>query len=370
MLKAKHKTVKVGEDYRLIAISDIHGHLDFFIELLDSIHYKVGEDYLVIIGDYVEKGDQVLETMTFIEKLSHYPRVYILMGNCEWAMTAMLTIPELAPHISHYLNKVSANGAIRTLMHQKHLDFNTHSSLSIQHILEQSLHTHLQFIKHLPVTLKFNDFIFVHAGLEPRDNYKECGLSSYLEMQRFLDYGHPFKETVIVGHIPVSNYKNIINNDIIFDFNKRIISIDGGIGVKPIAQLNALIINSIDGKISYQTAKYQPLPQGILKRDIEGNHLFHKISFPDFEVKILEKKESFSLCQQVNTHIILDIKNEYLYQRDGHFYCLDDYTDHMISGNKGDPISILLRFKDYDYVLCNEQTGWVEDKDVRISEKK
>ena len=27
-------------------------------------------------------------------------------------------------------------------------------------------------MSHLPTTLLFNDYLFVHAGVEPRDNYK------------------------------------------------------------------------------------------------------------------------------------------------------------------------------------------------------
>lgn len=54
MLTPKH-LIKKKNDYRLIAISDIHGHLDRFKELLRKVNYDPVEDYLVIIGDFVEK---------------------------------------------------------------------------------------------------------------------------------------------------------------------------------------------------------------------------------------------------------------------------------------------------------------------------
>lgn len=90
MLTPKHLIKKRKNDYRLIAISDIHGHLDRFKELLRKVNYDPVEDYLVIIGDFVEKGDQVLETIHFIMNLSRFPKCYVLMGNCEWAMNALL----------------------------------------------------------------------------------------------------------------------------------------------------------------------------------------------------------------------------------------------------------------------------------------
>mgnify|MGYP001051606438 FL=1 len=105
MLKPKHLIKKEKNDYRLIAISDIHGHLDRFKELLRKVNYDPVEDYLVIIGDFVEKGDQVLETIHFIMNLSRFPKCYVLMGNCEWAMNALLTIPEIAGEIQQEKRK-------------------------------------------------------------------------------------------------------------------------------------------------------------------------------------------------------------------------------------------------------------------------
>ncbi len=37
---------------RLLVVSDIHGHLDRFIQLLRQMHYS-GEDILVIVGDLI-----------------------------------------------------------------------------------------------------------------------------------------------------------------------------------------------------------------------------------------------------------------------------------------------------------------------------
>ena len=119
MFTPKHLIKKEKNDYRLIAISDIHGHLDRFKELLRKVNYDPVEDYLVIIGDFVEKGDQVLETIHFIMNLSRFPKCYVLMGNCEWAMNALLTIPEIAGEIPKYLKRNSKNGIIRNIYNSK-----------------------------------------------------------------------------------------------------------------------------------------------------------------------------------------------------------------------------------------------------------
>ena len=59
MLAPRHITKKVKGDYRLIAISDIHGHLQYLKALLRKVKYDPDLDYLVIIGDYIEKGEDM-----------------------------------------------------------------------------------------------------------------------------------------------------------------------------------------------------------------------------------------------------------------------------------------------------------------------
>ena len=152
MLAPRHITKKVKGDYRLIAISDIHGHLQYLKALLRKVKYDPDLDYLVIIGDYIEKGDEVLETIKFIEQLSRYPKCYILTGNCEWALCAMMTIPELANEIPHYLQRVSANGIVRQLYNEGHYRDGHCSNLAMQQEMERFLHPHLQFMMHLPTT--------------------------------------------------------------------------------------------------------------------------------------------------------------------------------------------------------------------------
>ena len=349
MIKPKHIVKKVDGDYRLIVISDIHGHLDRLKLLLKKINYTKN-DYLVILGDFIEKGDQVIETIHFIQELDKNERTFVLIGNCEWAMEAMLTIPEIARQIPMYLKRVSSNGCIRTVYHRLYLDDGHETMLGVQRKIAQYLHKELNYISQLPVTLKFNDFLFVHAGLEPRNNYKKCGLSSMLEMQRFLDYGHMLDEIVVVGHLPTSNYRDKIQNDILYDFQKRIICIDGGTGVKSISQLNALIIEKKDNQIHFKDEFVQPLKEYLVIEDFKSDQeISHKISYPYFEVEILKKGKAFSYCYQVETNTKLYIKNEFLYKRHNKLYCLDDYTDCILNIKKNHCLKLIGIYGDYVY---------------------
>ncbi|WP_260838729.1 metallophosphoesterase [Heyndrickxia oleronia] len=41
---------------RILAISDIHGCYDEFIELLDLVEYNSSEDQLILLGDYMDRA--------------------------------------------------------------------------------------------------------------------------------------------------------------------------------------------------------------------------------------------------------------------------------------------------------------------------
>lgn len=368
MIIPKHITKKINGDYRLIVISDIHGHLDRFQTLLQKVQYKP-EDYLVILGDFVEKGDQVIETIHYIQKLAKRERVFVLMGNCEWALDALLTVPELAKEIPQYLKRVSSNGCIREVYHKLHLDQGHETMLGIQKKIADYLHDEIYFISHLPVTLKLNNFLFVHAGIKKGIPYKQNTLSSLLEMKYFYESGHDLKETVIVGHMPTSNYyQSHICNDIIIDKEKRIISIDGGTGVKSISQLNALVIESHNHVISFSTEYVQPLPIYYVKQDVKmPEQVLHKIGYPYFEVEVLKKDNQFSQCYQKETDQYIKIKNEFLYKQNNKIYCLDDYTDYMISAKANDKVKLIGVYDEYAYVIYKGEVGWIKFKYLSIN---
>lgn len=360
MITPKHLRKTINGDYRMIVISDIHGHLDRFKSLLNKVQYTPN-DYLIILGDFVEKGDQVIDTIHYVQQLNQNERTFVLAGNCEWALDALLTVPELASQILPYLKRVSSNGCIREVYHRLHLDDGHETMLGIQKKIYEYLKDEISFVSHLPVTLKINQFLFVHAGIEKRKDYQKSSLSSLLEMQMFYEKGHLLDEMVIVGHLPTSNYhKHYICNDIIIDEDKKMICIDGGTGVKSISQLNALIIKSQQGHITYQQESVQPLPKYKVKKDVSyDQEVVHKIAFPYYEVSLLQKNSQFSLCLQKETNQTLMIKNEFLYQKNNKLYCLDDYTDQMLSVLKNEIVKVIGIYDQYAYAIYHNKVGWI-----------
>lgn len=64
-------------------VSDLHGNLDAFKELLEKMDFKYdGSDELYLLGDYVDWGPEPLNTLLFVMELQEkYPFVHCLIGN-------------------------------------------------------------------------------------------------------------------------------------------------------------------------------------------------------------------------------------------------------------------------------------------------
>ena len=195
----------------------------------------------------------------------------------------------------HYLRKIGKSGMIDQIVFQKHLDLKKENPKFLQKIVRDSLKNELTYLQSLPTSLETNDFLCIHAGIEKKKDWQDAPLSSFIEKRDFQKIGHCLDKYVIVGHLPTSNfYKNQINNDICFDEDKKIISIDGGTGVKFISQLNALIIEKDDQGLHFKQHEVQPLPVYQIKKDyfVEKKEI-HKVAWPHFEIEILEKKMNF-----------------------------------------------------------------------------
>ncbi|MDE7223137.1 MAG: metallophosphoesterase, partial [Acetatifactor sp.] len=81
-IKTTIQEIEAGPGQRLLVVSDIHGHLDRFIQLLRRMHYS-GDDILVLVGDLIEKGPESLRVVQYVMDLARQHPVYVSMGNVD-----------------------------------------------------------------------------------------------------------------------------------------------------------------------------------------------------------------------------------------------------------------------------------------------
>ena len=65
----------LDENRRILVISDIFGNFDALQRLLQKASYT-HEDYLILLGNLVERGPQSLQTLRYVMELSRSRRVF------------------------------------------------------------------------------------------------------------------------------------------------------------------------------------------------------------------------------------------------------------------------------------------------------
>lgn len=333
----KIRKLSIPKNARIIVISDIHGELELFKALLEKVQFGK-DDFLIINGDLTEKGQNSMGVLNYIIDLSATnPRVHVTEGNCDTIVEDLL---QENPKLINYLC-----ARPHTLLNEwlESLGFEINEGTSVQEIkkiLTSHFSNEINWLNDLPTAIETEDYIFVHAGLENLEDWKDTKRDTAIAIPSFLEKSHRAGKYVIVGHWPVVNYCTDIpsHNPIIHD-EKKIIAMDGGNVIKETGQLNALIIDPshfsytyVDGFPTIQAAGdfcAAPLMIG-------------SISYPNYEIEPVEKGDHFTLCSQLKTNRDLYVKNEYIHKHEsGYFTVKSDVSCAQLTVRKGETFSIL-----------------------------
>lgn len=188
---------------RVFAISDIHGDNDKFKSLLKKVGFK-RSDKLFLLGDYIDRGAQSKEVLdTIMLLIENGYDIHCIRGNHEeMLITALNDIPSQVVWFK--------NGGDTTL-----------KSFSTNHI-ERIPEVYINFILNLPYYLEFENFIFVHAGINMTIDNPMQDLQSILWLRSWKDcYDKKWlgNRYVVHGHTPMKasflKSRDNIENDVI-----------------------------------------------------------------------------------------------------------------------------------------------------------
>jgi serine/threonine protein phosphatase 1 len=178
-----------GSMGKIFAIGDIHGCLKQLQTLMKSLEVDRENDLLIFIGDYIDRGDSPKNVMDFIIELrDRYKNIVFLMGNHEQMFLRYLDgIDE-----ELYLG----NGGMTTL-----LDYGISRSRSLEARKEKIPEEHLHFFHSLLPYYETDDYIFVHAGLQPGLPLGQQTVYDLLWIRHeFIDSEYDFCKRVVFGH--------------------------------------------------------------------------------------------------------------------------------------------------------------------------
>lgn len=141
---------------KVLVIGDVHGEYDRLVDVLTNIgvinstrDWSWGKGVVVFLGDLVDRGAQVTETLWFVKKLQHQAElegglVQVILGNHE--------IMDLTGD-HRYLNK-----KYRTICEELDLDYFEFFSSDMELG---------RWLRSMNTMLRINDNLFVHGGLSP-----------------------------------------------------------------------------------------------------------------------------------------------------------------------------------------------------------
>lgn len=168
--------------------------------------------------------------------------------------------------------------------------------------IRENFHVELEFLRSLPTIIETQNFIFVHGGLTTADIDSLVGADAFpvLKNNAFIEKKLYFPKYVIVGHWPVTLYgEKIACSNPIINRSQKIISIDGGCGLKRDGQLNAFIIPDINST-DFSFESYDDLPVNIAITPQEASLNSVNIRYTDNKIKILEKGDELSIIKKTS----------------------------------------------------------------------
>lgn len=179
---------------RLFVIPDIHGCVSTFRSLLTRLNLQK-EDYLILLGDYINKGANSLGVLdTIIELLQQRLNVWPLLGNHEKMLMDV-----------HYGFDNSVN--LKSL----------YISTGLVDSEGKIISTYRKFLLNLPYYYKIGSNYFVHAGF---DFQKPSPFEDYDSMLWIRNFSVPttFEGRIFHGHVPTTlptiemNVRKLSNN--------------------------------------------------------------------------------------------------------------------------------------------------------------
>ena len=201
----------------VFAIGDIHGCLKQLVTLQDKIfnypQYNKEKDLLLYLGDYIDRGLNSKDVINHILQLQKDGiKSIFLKGNHE-----QFKIDFLFNKINNLSNWLM-NGADQTF---KNYDIEVAEFIKdgleddkidkLRNIfLSKLTKEHVYFFKNLKLTYIMDDYLFVHAGINPEKSLSEQNKMDFLwaRSDQFFDKDFKFEKIVIHGHTPE---KDIIN---------------------------------------------------------------------------------------------------------------------------------------------------------------
>lgn len=337
---------------RVIAISDIHGDLEGFKNILKEVNFT-SEDALVIVGDLLEKGQHSLELLRTVMNMTEKRNIFLVLGNNDVIFQEWQEDEVSDADICWYMNSRN-NSILIEMAHELDLSYHDEEDIKkMKPVLFEKYKNEIDFLSSLPHIIDSPYGIFVHAGITSEDllsqNVEYCLTAPTFALETYV-----FKKPVIVGHWPASNYcQEIIDVKMHVNSKTQVYSIDGGNSMKSWQQINYLILYPDH---TMESGYVDTLPRIRILENQSASTNPLTLIYPYTKVNILERKDTKSLCFIPQLNKEMWIENHLLYPYKGNDYC-EDFTTYYLPLQKDEVVSFCEEIKEGILVKKNGIVG-------------
>lgn len=191
----------------IYAMSDIHGELESFIQALHVVNLDDSDNKLILLGDYINRGQKSSETLYYVKQLQdQYPsQVIVLRGNHEDMLLEQLK----SGYDVQDLDVAELKKFVSEQEYAALLETEAQNPKRLLEALIKNIKTNhqaiLNWLENLPYYYETEKQIFVHAGIdEEAEEFWKWGSDNYYFASKFPHVLGPFYKDIIAGHISTS----------------------------------------------------------------------------------------------------------------------------------------------------------------------
>ncbi len=206
---------------RTLIIGDIHGNFDSLKEVLDLANFKIEEDRLIFLGDYIDGYNQPVEVVNFlidINEKSAFDNIFLMGNHDSWMVNV------LNEDLPHFRDQVYIESKHYSWIRQGGKE--THEAY-LQLTDKQILEHKTKFYDLLKYYHVEDNNLYVHAGYDPDVGFEtskntneevflwnrslfERAYTEWNLKRKGLEVDGDSKidhfETIYIGHTPTVNF--------------------------------------------------------------------------------------------------------------------------------------------------------------------
>ena len=366
-MKAKLQYVDIPKGIRVFAASDLHAHGSWLKTCLDRVGF-CDDDFLFLVGDYLERGPENLKTLRYVMELCEKPNVFATLGNVDiWSISVLtLTPEEIKARIDSRI-PVCGSTLFSDMCEDAGLPYGTLAEIAYaKDCFQERYQSELDFLKNLPTVIDTHYYTFVHGGI-PSNDLSSLDMSDarpFLKNDTFIDQKIYFDKWLIVGHWPTTHYRtNAVNMNPYICWEQKIIDIDGGGGVKLDGQVNLLVIPQAGNDIfEWCSCDDFPLFQALDPQ--AQSKVSTIIHYADPWLELLERRGDLIRARCLSDGYELWLPKTNVKEEDGKARIWGDFSDFRPEIQPGDTVSLIRKDAIGTYIkkdgICGYYDGRLE----------